>query len=148
MPETVRPRQLLALPTLDVAAHVIGALATAVGTDHPATTGLVALGALQERGRLPAVGEDVGNLEDDLVRAPQARRVVLVGFERLHGRLVGAAGSLAARAVRVQTGGALQVAGVPGLAGVGVAWLVFARVVVAAPDVEGAAEVEFLGEAC
>lgn len=48
VPVTVSPRILLAFTALDIAAELIGTLATAIGTDHFATSSLIPCGALKE----------------------------------------------------------------------------------------------------
>lgn len=147
MPDTIRPRVLLALAALGVGADGVGTHSAAVGTDHLATADLVAgraVGALEEGRSLLAVGVEVGDVGEHVLRAEQALGVVLVvlgaeirGSERT-------ACSTADGAAVVQAGGAVQVAGLPASAGVGVARESLLGTVVESVTVEGDAQVAFL----
>lgn len=130
MPKTIGPRVLLAFTALDIAADLIGALATAVGTDHLATAGFISHGALEERGSFSSVRENSGDLVDSVIRDFESLRVVFVVLQCNDSGFVCATCSLADRAAVFHACGTFEVARVPALTGVWMSWLRIAFVVV------------------
>ncbi len=147
VPLTLGPGVLLALAALDVGADRVGTLATAVRADHLAAADLVAgrtVGALEECGCFLAVGEDNSNISQGVLGAQETLGVVLVGFEGERSGFLSTAGSTADGAALVHAVGAVEIAGLPGAAGVGVTreWLVGS--VIVCVTIEGGSEVAFL----
>jgi hypothetical protein len=144
MPETISPRVLLAFTALDIAADLIGALTTAVGTNHLATSGLISHGTLKECRNFSSVWENSGNLVHSFFGHFEIGGVALVVLKCQNSSFVCATCSLADRTAILHTCGALEIARVPAFTSVWMSWLRISLVVVTRPGIQGAAEKEFL----